>query len=67
MSIFYVLYIIFRGHRKLQLHNFQASQVSSFDFSTLYMSLPYDLIQAKVFSHFKVEHPQGMNRQLLQS
>ena len=30
--------------------NFQDSQVSSFDFSTLYTSLPHDLIKAKVLS-----------------
>ena len=33
---------------KLRLRNFQGSQVSSFDFSTLYTSLPHDLIKAKV-------------------
>ena len=33
---------------KLQLRNFQGSQVSSFDFSTLYTSLPHDLIKEKV-------------------
>ena len=33
---------------KLRLSNFQGSQVSSFDFSTLYTSLPHDLIKAKV-------------------
>ena len=31
---------------KLRLRNFQGSQVSSFDFSTLYTSLPHDLIKA---------------------
>ena len=31
--------------------NFQGSQVSSFDFSTLYTSLPHDLIKAKLLSH----------------
>ena len=35
---------------KLRLRNFQGSQVSSFDFSTLYTSLPHDLINAKVLS-----------------
>ena len=35
---------------KLRLRNFQGSQVSSFDFSTLYTSLPHDLIEAKVLS-----------------
>ena len=35
---------------KLRPRNFQGSQVSSFDFSTLYTSLPHDLIKAKVFS-----------------
>ena len=35
---------------KLRLRNFQGSQVSSFDFSTLYISLPHDLIKAKVLS-----------------
>ena len=35
---------------KLRLRNFQGSQVSSFDFSTLYTSLPHDLIKAKVLS-----------------
>ena len=35
---------------KLRLRNFQGSQVSSFDFSTLYTSLPQDLINAKVLS-----------------
>ena len=34
--------------KKLQLPNFQGSQVSSFDFSTLYTSLPHDLIETKV-------------------
>ena len=33
---------------KLRLRNFQGSQVSSFDFSTLHTSLPHDLIKAKV-------------------
>ena len=33
---------------KLRLRNFQGFQVSSFDFSTLYTSLPHDLIKAKV-------------------
>ena len=36
---------------KLRLRNFQGSQVSSFDFSILYTSLPHDLIKAKVLSH----------------
>ena len=35
---------------KLRLRNFQGSQVSSFDFSTVYTSLPHDLIKAKVLS-----------------
>ena len=35
---------------KLRLRNFQGSWVSSFDFSTLYTSLPHDLIKAKVLS-----------------
>ena len=35
---------------KLRLRNFRGSQVSSFDFSTLYISLPHDLIKAKVLS-----------------
>ena len=35
---------------KLRLRNFQGSQVSSFDFSTLYTSLPHDLIKDKVLS-----------------
>ena len=35
---------------KLRLHNFQGSQVSPFDFSTLYTSSQYDLIKAKVLS-----------------
>ena len=35
---------------KLRLRNFQGSRVSSFDFSTLYTSLPHDLIKAKVLS-----------------
>ena len=34
---------------KLRLRNFQGSQVSSFDFSTLYTSLSNDLINEKVF------------------
>ena len=33
---------------KLRLRNFQGSQVSSFDFSTLYTFLLHDLIKAKV-------------------
>ena len=35
---------------KLRLRNFRGSQVSSFDFSTSYTSLPHDLIKAKVLS-----------------
>ena len=35
---------------KLRLRNFRSSQVSSFDFSTLYTSLPHDLIKTKVLS-----------------
>ena len=35
---------------KLRLRNFRGSQVSSFDFSTLYTSMPHDLIKAKVLS-----------------
>ena len=35
---------------RLRLRNFQGSRVSSFDFSTLYTSLPHDLIKAKVLS-----------------
>ena len=35
---------------KLRLRNFQGSEVSSFDFYTLYTSLPHDLIKAKVLS-----------------
>ena len=35
---------------KLRLRNFQGSQVSSFDFSTLYTSLLHDLIKTKVLS-----------------
>ena len=35
---------------KLRLRNCQGSQVTSFDFSTLYTSLPHDLIKAKVLS-----------------
>ena len=35
---------------KLRLRNFQGSQVSSFDFATLYTSLPHGLIKAKVLS-----------------
>ena len=35
---------------KLRLRNFRGSQVSSFDFSILYTSLPHDLIKAKVLS-----------------
>ena len=35
---------------KLRLRNCQGSQVSSFDYSTLYTSLPHDLIKAKVLS-----------------
>ena len=38
---------------KLRLRNFQGSQVSSVDFSTLYTSLPHDLIKAKVLSLVK--------------
>ena len=38
---------------KLRVWNFQGSQVSSFDFSTLYTSLPHDLIKAKVLSLVK--------------
>ena len=37
---------------KLRLRNFQGSQVSSLDFSTLYTSLPHDLFEAKVLSLF---------------
>ena len=35
---------------KLRLRNFRCSHVSSFDFSTVYTSLPHDLIKAKVLS-----------------
>ena len=35
---------------KLRLRNFQGSQVSSLDFSSLYTSLPHDLIKEKVLS-----------------
>ena len=38
---------------KLRLRNVQGSQVSSFDLSTLYTSLPHDLIKAKVLSLVK--------------
>ena len=38
---------------KLRLRNFQGSQVSSFDFSTLYTSLPHDPIKSKVLSLVK--------------
>ena len=34
----------------LRLRNFRGSQVSSFDFSTIYTSLPHDLIKAKLSS-----------------
>ena len=37
----------------LRLRNFQGSQASPFDFSTLYTSLPHDLIKAKVLSLVK--------------
>ena len=32
----------------MQMHNFQNSQVSSFDFSKLYTSLPHDLLKANM-------------------
>ena len=48
MSIIFGPLKLFRGHRKVR--NFQGSQVSSFDFSTLYTSLPRDLIKAKGLS-----------------
>ena len=35
---------------KLRLRNFPGSQVCSFDYSTLYISLQHDLIKAKVLS-----------------
>ena len=38
---------------KLRVCNFQGSQVSSFDFSTLYTSFPYDFIKTKVLSLVK--------------
>ena len=38
---------------KLRLQNFQGSQVSSFDFSTLYTPLPHDLIKSKILSLVK--------------
>ena len=38
---------------KLRLRNFQGSQVSSFDFSTLHISMPHDLIKEKVLSLVK--------------
>ena len=38
---------------KLRLRIFRGSQVSSSDFSTLYISLPIDLIKAKVLSRVK--------------
>ena len=34
----------------LRLRNFRGSEVSSFDFSTIYTSLPHDIIKAKVLS-----------------
>ena len=37
----------------LRLRNFQGSQISHFVFSTLYTSLPHDLIKEKVLSLFK--------------
>ena len=36
--------------KKLRLRNFQGSKVFCFDFSTLYTSLPHDLIKIKVLS-----------------
>ena len=48
--IFRPLKTLPRSSKKLRLHNFQGSQVSSFDFSTFYTSLPHDLIKAKVLS-----------------
>ena len=39
--------------KKLKLRNYKGSQVSSFDFSTLYNSLPYDLIKPKLLSLVK--------------
>ena len=50
VNYFWSIKKLFRGHRKLRLRNFQGSQVSSFDFSTLCTSLPHDLIKAKVLS-----------------
>ena len=41
------------GIEKLRLRNFQGSRVSSFDFSTLYTSLPHDLIKEEVLSLVK--------------
>ena len=37
----------------MNIGNFQGSQVSSFDFSTLYISLPHDLINEKMLSLVK--------------
>ena len=39
-----------RSSKSCDCVTFQGSQVSSFDFSTLYTSLPHDLIKAKVLS-----------------
>ena len=45
---------------KLRLRNFQG--VSSFDFSTLYASLPHDLIKAKVLSLVNAVSTESQNR-----
>ena len=38
---------------KIRSRNFQANEVSTFDFSTLYTSLPHDLIKSKCLSLIK--------------
>ena len=50
LLILYCINAFFVSIAKLRLRNFQGSQVSSSDFSTLYISLSHDLIRAKVLS-----------------
>ena len=50
VNYFWSLKNSYKVIENLRLRNFQGSQVSSFDFSTLYTSLPHDLIKAKVLS-----------------
>ena len=53
VNYFWSIKTSFEVIEKLRLRNVQGSQVSFFDFSTLYTSLPHDLIKAQVLSLVK--------------